>query len=131
MAIKPLFGKTYDIIGKALDIAKRQHSHISSNIANIETPGYRTREIDFKKTLKNAVESERGSELSCTDSRHFKSLDLGNMNYINSSRDGKPVDIDMEMSKLAENNLRYRSAVESLLRKFNLTKNTIITGGGQ
>jgi flagellar basal body rod protein FlgB len=38
-------------------------------------------------------------------------------------------DIDSEMTKLTENNLVYRTAVEALLRKMNLLKEVIRSGG--
>ena len=39
------------------------------------------------------------------------------------------INIDKEMTKLVENNLRYRSAAEILLRKINLLKEVIKEGG--
>jgi len=127
MPIKPLFGKTYSYIENSLDIAQRQHSFISSNIANIDTPGYKAREIDFKTTLKNAME---GSSifLSRTNDRHLGGV-ATEMGYVMSSRDREQMDLDVEMSKLSQNNLKYRMAVDALTRKLQKARAVFGSGG--
>ena len=54
---------------------------------------------------------------------------MGNVNYEIFETDSSGVDIDAEMSKLAENNLRYQTGVEALLRKFRGLKHAITEGG--
>ncbi|MBF0449173.1 MAG: flagellar basal body rod protein FlgB [Candidatus Magnetomorum sp.] len=127
MPIKSIFGKTYSYIEKSLDIAKQQQAFISSNIANMDTPGYTAREIDFKNTLKNAME---GSSvlLTRTNERHLGGAS-DEMGYIMSSRDHSPLDLDVEMSKLAQNNLKYRMAAEALIRKSAKAKAILGSGG--
>ena len=127
MPIKPLFGKTFSYIEKSLDISKKQQAYISSNIANIDTPGYTAREIDFKSTLKNAMEGSAIS-LTRTNDKHLGGAS-DEMNYIMSSRDHGPIDLDVEMSKLSQNNLKYRIAIESLLRRAAKAKSIIRSGG--
>ena len=125
MPIKSLFGRTFHAIETSLDIAKEQHGLITSNIANLDTPGYRAKEIDFKGALRDAMEGI-SVDLTRTDSRHFGS----EVYYPGSplSATGS-VDIDKEMSKLAENNLRYRTSVELLLGKLSKLKFAISEGG--
>jgi len=127
MPVKPIFGKTYSYIEKSLDIAKQQQAFISSNIANIDTPGYRAREIDFKTTLKNAMEGS-SALLTRTNDRHLSGVSDEN-GYVMSTRDHGQLDLDIEMSKLAQNNLKYRIAIESLIRKVTKMK-TILGSGG-
>jgi flagellar basal-body rod protein FlgB len=127
MPVKPIFGKTYSYLEKSLDIAKQQHAFISSNIANIDTPRYKAREVDFKTTLKNAME---GSSvfLTRTNERHIGGA-ADEMGYVMSTRDHGPIDLDIEMSKLAQNNLKYRMAVEALVRKATKMKSILGSGG--
>ena len=125
MPIKSLFGKTFHVIETSLDIAKKRHGLITGNIANLDTPGYRTKDIDFNDALKDALEGT-SVDLFRTDPRHFGS----SMSYPEPSSSGTDsVDIDKEMSKLAENNLRYRTGVEVLLRKLSKLKYAITEGG--
>ncbi len=128
MPIKSLFGKTYDIIEKSLDITKLRHGLIASNIANLDTPGYRAKEIDFDKALQGALE-KRSVHMTQTHPLHFGNTRSGELNFEISDAQQSRVDIDKEMSRLAENNLRYQTSIEALLRKFSMLKYTIAEGG--
>ncbi len=125
MPIKSLFGKTFDAIETSLDIANERHRIITSNIANLDTPDYRAKDIDFRSALKDALEGT-SVNLCRTNPRHFGSKisyaepPLGSTDSVN---------IDREMAKLAENNLRYRATVEVLLRKLSKLRFTITEGG--
>jgi flagellar basal-body rod protein FlgB len=116
MPIQPLFGKTYSYLANSLDITQRQQVFLSSNIANMDTPKYLGREIDFKKTLQNAMEGT-GAMLTRTHERHLGGA-TDELTYIMSTRDKGKIDIDVEMSKLAQNNLKHRMASEALIRNF-------------
>lgn len=125
MPIKSLFGKTFHAIEESLEITKERHGLITSNIAKLNTPGCRTKDIDFKHALKNAMEGT-SVDLFRTNPRHFSSM----VSYPEPPLSGiDSVNIDKEMSKLAENNLRYRASVEVLLRKLSKLKFAIAEGG--
>ena len=125
MPIRSLFGKTFHAIETSLDIAKERHGLITSNIANLDTPGYRAKDIDFTDALKDAMEGT-SVDLFRTNPYHFGSM----TSYPEPPLSGTAsVDIDKEMSKLAENNLRYRASVEVLLRKLSKLKFAITEGG--
>ena len=125
MPIKSLFGKTFEAIETSLDLTKKRHVLITSNIANLDTPGYRVKDIDFRDALKDALEGE-SADLLRTNPRHFDSVVS---HSTPSSSSAVSVNIDEEMSKLAENNLRYRATVEVLLRKLSKLKLAITEGG--
>ncbi len=125
MPVKSLFGKTFHAIERSLDITNKRHGLITSNIANLDTPGYKAKDIDFKGALKDALEGT-SVDLSRTNPGHFGSKVF----YTEPSSNGTgSVDIDKEMSKLAENNLRYRASVEVLLKKLSMLKFAITEGG--
>ncbi|NVL89807.1 MAG: flagellar basal body rod protein FlgB [Desulfobacterales bacterium] len=125
MPVKSLFGKTVHAIERSLDITNKRHGLITSNIANLDTPGYKAKDIDFKSALKDALEGT-SVDLSRTNPAHFGSKVF----YTEPSSNGTgSVDIDKEMSKLAENNLRHRASVEVLLRKLSKLKFAISEGG--
>jgi len=127
MPIKSLFGKTYHLVERSLDIAKVRHGVIASNVANLDTPGYRPKEINFDKALKDAQE-RNPVDLTRTHPLHFGAQG-GGPYEISYEEHGERVDIDQEMSRLAENNLRYQTDIEVLLRKFSMLKQGIIEGG--
>lgn len=125
MPIKSIFGNTFDAIERSLDITSERHGIIINNIANLDTPNCRPKDIDFKSVFKDALEGTSVS-LFRTNPRHFGS----EISYAERPLGGTDsVDIDREMSKLAENNLRYRASVEVLLRKLSKLKYAIIEGG--
>ncbi len=125
MPVKSLFGKTYEALERALDISKLRHGLIGSNIANMDTPGYRSKEIDFDRTLKDALE-KRSVDVTRTHPVHMGAVGSRYEIFVEKS---DWVDIDKEMSKLAENNLRYQTSAEVLLRKFTKLKDVIAEGG--
>ena len=50
-----------DLIGKALSVRAFYHKVISGNIANAQTPGYKEKEIDFRRGLDGAPAPRRDS----------------------------------------------------------------------
>jgi len=125
--------RIYRIIENVLGVYEKRHLLLTSNISNIDTPGYRGKDIDFRRTLEGILKSQSQEKLKTTNPRHISTasasgLDLimkeaGNWNGINY------VDIDQEMVKLTENNLLYRSTVEILLRKLSTLKEVLREGG--
>ena len=47
-----------DLLARYLDLTATRQSLITSNIANIDTPGYRTRDIDFHGELQRAIQGD-------------------------------------------------------------------------
>jgi flagellar basal-body rod protein FlgB len=122
---------TTRFLGKALNVSSKRQGLITSNVANIDTVGYRAKDIDFKKTLVQALDAQTTGKLVHTHPKHFRRSD--SIDISETARAGTPssetVDIDQEMARLAENNIQYRTSVEMLLRKMNMLRNTITDGG--
>lgn len=128
-----LFDGTYNLLGNALDISSRRHNLISSNIANIDTIGYKPTDLDFKSTLE-AVMSKPKNDMAVTHPKHIipgtqppdmngEGFDMANIYHLDS------VDIDREMESLVENNINYRTTAEMMIRKLTLLKHAISEGG--
>ncbi|GMQ79597.1 MAG: flagellar basal body rod protein FlgB [Thermodesulfobacteriota bacterium] len=134
MPDKLSLGKTFHALAKAISIAQQRNALISSNISNVDTPGYRAKDIDFKSELARALETNEKKDLTRTDPRHISMKINGDQMIETFEEQGEWngynwVDIDSEMTKLTENNLVYRTAVEALLRKMALLKVVIREGG--
>lgn len=93
------------------DLAVRQRA-ISDNIANVETPGYLARKVEFEDALREAVASGDPTEATPTTVR---SLDPTGVN-------GNNVSLDDETIALVETNLRYQLMVEAVNHKFGLLR---------
>ena len=125
MSNELLIDKTYAMLGKAMDVSARRHSLISGNIANMDTVGYEARDLDFQKTLEMEMTQGTGS-LDRTHDKHFKGRPGGRLDT--EIVDDAPVDLDREMTRLVENNIRYRSTVEMMMRKVSTLRDAIGEG---
>lgn len=138
MSDSRIYDKTYTMLTKSLDISARRHNLITGNISNMDTIGYKPVDLDFKSTLEKAME-ETPSELptmSMTNPKHFPGISdpepFSIKEYISESVDLNHLDsvnIDTEMDNLVQNNIKYRSTTEMLLRKMTLLKHSIQEGG--
>lgn len=135
MPDKLSFGKTFYALEKAISIAQQRNAVITSNISNLDTPGYKSKDINFKSELAKALETDHQKGLVRTNPRHISTQMNGEQMIEPYEEQGEWngynwANIDSEMTKLTENNLVYRTAVEALLRKMSLLKE-VIRGGGR
>jgi flagellar basal-body rod protein FlgB len=137
-----LFDTSFQTLEKAVGITQQRHGVIANNISNMDTPGFKAKDVDFKDALKSAMgDSPEGSAaLTRTDAHHMGTgIGPGGVNGLTSPVetfeekgifDGLNwVNMDSEMQKLTENKLVYRSAVEAMLRKISTIKEVIKEGG--
>lgn len=115
--MQTLFGKTFDLLAGMLDFRAARHKVIVSDIANLDTAGYRSQEIIFKEELAGATQNGQEMKLAITHKNHFPFSYREEKQY-EVRQTGDKVDIDKEMTSLAENNLMYNAAAELLARKF-------------
>ena len=90
---------------------------VASNIANADTPGYKTKDIDFEEELRRAA-AMPGTPAQISDV-------LG----LRVKPDGNNVDLDREARLLSENAIRFNVA-SNLLRSQIKSIRMAITGGG-
>lgn len=128
-----VFDNTAEFLSKAMDVSARRHRLISGNIANMDTLGYKPKDLDFKKTLQR--ELEKGPQgLTRTHPKHFDvGIDTGLSRRLGTTEGTEnypdPVNIDTEMTHLVENNIKYRTSIEMLLRKMGMLRQAITEGG--
>ena len=117
--------KTPLVLKKALDFQSERQLLISSNISNIDTPGYQAKDIDFKGALKAALGSGDDLALRSTHQEHIgpnKGVLRGLKAQPYSESDvsksnGNNVNIDKEMMKLAENQISYNATVQMMAKR--------------
>jgi len=130
-----IFNRVHQVIAKSLDISAKRHNLIASNIANMDTIGYEPSDLDFQKTLKRAMGDREPDYLEKTHSRHLSpgGQDSFSMNGDNSEEVDiyhlDSVNIDTEMMNLMENNIKYKTTTELLLRKMTMLNYSIDEGG--
>lgn len=123
--------KTLKALAASLNFRQMRQEIISSNIANAETPGYKTKRISFEEALARALDVDGQQSLDTDDDRHY---DVGSGGFNNLqpevyedpngvvSEDGNTVDRDKEMAMMAQNKVLYDASVQLLNKKLGLMK---------
>jgi flagellar basal-body rod protein FlgB len=120
--LSKLFDQTTGLLERSLDIRTPRQRILSSNIANSETPGYEAKDIPFEKILERSMNQYSLVPLKRTHTNHLpESMDT----EIMAETVPGGVNIDQEMAKLAENNMRFQAEVQALLKKFEALRTTI------
>jgi flagellar basal-body rod protein FlgB len=108
---------------RALQLESRRTELLAANLANADTPGFKSRDIDFKTALASAGHPGSGAlAMRVTDSRHQSAAPAaaGNdptLKYrvpLAPALDGNTVDAQLEQAAFAENAVRYQATLTLL-----------------
>jgi flagellar basal-body rod protein FlgB len=94
-----LFDSTHHALVAALRGSHARQKALADNIANVDTPGYRRKDVDFQSALRTAVAGEADADTLAFSPQADGSAPV--------RIDGNSVDIDSEMAASAENALTY------------------------
>ena len=106
------------MLERFLDLTTYRQNLITSNIANVDTPGYRTRDIDFRHEFQQAMNNMDASS-------HPVAREVGGLLE---RPDGNNVSIDRESLLLAENQIQFRVGVELIKKEFGMLSMAINEG---
>lgn len=123
-----IFDKTLKMIEDRLSLNSMNQKLISSNLANINTPGYKAKELSFEKTLRESLE-EQVLHMVRSNGRHLAPDDPQQAMETQEVVESGPVDLDTEMVALTKNSIEYQHMVGLLNKKFTLLKTAIVEGG--
>jgi flagellar basal-body rod protein FlgB len=114
-----------------LNMASARHKLIAGNLANISTPGYRSKDIDFHGELNKVVNEKGHLKGKLTHPAHLpvgRSQLKGPDIIVNKSRFSNGinnVDADAEIANLAQNQIYYSIGARLLASKFQGLRNAI------
>ncbi len=113
-----------DVLDRALDASSLRETVITNNLANVDTPGYKRREVDFESLLRQELDKIKWNSLD----QKMEDVDLSHLNagvhydmqaYGYDYRlDGNNVDVDVENVELASEQLRYQLISDSVTQEF-------------
>jgi flagellar basal-body rod protein FlgB len=83
-------------IERYMNIVSTRQKLVAANIANADTPGYQTKDIDFRAELENQVSNSTPNVVEVPG--------------LKTKNDGNNVNVDREAKLLAENALRFSVA---------------------
>ncbi|MBX3119380.1 MAG: flagellar basal body rod protein FlgB [Fimbriimonadaceae bacterium] len=118
-----LFGPHIDNLSDALHKASERHGLLAENLANVNTPGYKRKDMDFNIVLKGEQK-----KLLLADN------DLHSRRFVNGAEnasvrvDGSSVDLEKEVMSIAETELRYQALTDFTNRYFSGLRNVIREG---
>lgn len=120
-----LFSKTIDTLGSLLSFRSERHKVLTSNLVNIDTPGYRPKDVVFKKELDDALGDGLKVTPVKTHGTHMGTVSGSGKIEMGIVDAGEQVSLDREMINLAENHLMYNMTVELLARKLKGLKSVL------
>ena len=97
-----------------MDLLSARQKVVASNIANADTPGYKTKDLNFQSDLQAALASGMP-----------QAVEVGGLPVKN---DGNDVSLDRESRLLAENDLRFSLASILMRSQIQSVKNAISEG---
>lgn len=109
-----------NVLQQAADASWLRNTIISNNIANVDTPNYKRKDVQFETYL---IEQMAGGD---TMDHYVDNIDLSTLEgtiYTDHSNlsyrlDGNNVDIDTENVELAKNQIKYNVMTDAISQEF-------------
>lgn len=121
-----------NILDKAADAANLRNELLTNNIANVSTPNYKRKDLDFESVLQGELAGEKNlSKAVKKANQNLETLDAqvytdnASLSY---RLDGNNVDINTEEARLAENQIKYHALVDLMNQEF-ARYNTVLSSG--
>lgn len=142
--MKPLFdSSTISLLEKVAIFGERRHEVLAGNVANINTPNYRMRDLPvdaFQHALKKAVEQQRQTEAAATSSggpaeqapesmnklfprQLFETVKAAPENI--TFQDANNRSIEQQMMELTKNNMMQNFAIELMRAQYGMLQTAI------
>ncbi len=121
--------RTINMFQDGLNGAGKRHEVISNNLANINTPGYKRRDVSFEKQL---AQKYLGDEMDEQEFGFKKELDsdrirpsVFEVDNTSMRNDKNNVDPDRESAKMAKNSMYYTGLARLMRQQFSMLQSTI------
>jgi flagellar basal-body rod protein FlgB len=118
-----IFSHQLDDLGKALTRTSQRQSLLTTNLANVNVPGYKRQDIDFHAALESEMGGLTQAQLDQKDAQAQAASD-----QVSLRPDGNNVDIEKEVTGIAETDLRYQALTTMATQYFSALKNVIREG---
>ena len=112
-----MFGNTMPMSAKSLDFLWTKQKVISNNIANVDTPGFKSKYVTFEDAFRSRLEaaSHSGEKEAMPRAINNAGWVVHNTNDETARADGNNVQLDVEMMEMTRTALQY----QYLLNSFN------------
>ena len=126
-------GTTIPALGEVLNFAQARHTVLTGNVANVNTPGYRLRDLsqtEFQQKLKHAIAESQKSAAPLSpgvaysrpgDSMRQVRTSLENLIY----HDDTNIDLEKQVAEMTKNHLLHNFALTVMTDQFQLLQTAI------
>jgi flagellar basal-body rod protein FlgB len=128
---------TAPLLEQVVNFTEARHGVLAGNIANLDTPGYKTRDLSpqlFQEQLKDALEAQRQSpgqtslgETSATGSRgKYEQLAKVNDSLTGMLRhDDNNASLEQQVTQISKNQAQHNLAINLMAQQFRLLRTAI------
>src|SRR3982074_2262216 len=96
-----------DALGQYLDLTSKQMQLTAGNMANVDTPGYKTQGFDFEQEFARQLNNSGGAQVTAQD-----------VDGLVARPDGNNVSMDREGMQLAKTQLKFKLGIQLLKSEF-------------
>lgn len=100
-----------DALNRYLDLTSEQMKLTANNMANVDTPGYKTEGFNFEQQFMQEMNSSAGTDFGAK-------APVEDVDGLVSRPDGNNVSMDREGMQMAQSQLQFRMGVELLKQQF-------------
>ena len=116
-----------NVLDKAADASWVRNEVIANNIANVDTPGFKRKDVVFESYLQQSLSGkgsfdEKVRDINLSGIKPSVYTDYAQLSY---RYDDNNVDISTEAANLAENQIRYYTLLESMSQEFSRIKTAL------
>ncbi|MCJ2165916.1 MULTISPECIES: flagellar basal body rod protein FlgB [unclassified Pseudodesulfovibrio] len=136
--MRQLFESQLDVTAKVMDLRLQRQNIVTGNIANVNTPGYKARRLEFEEKMQDALNQNALGKMTRTAPSHlpstfdptgfageglqdFKAREIYGQDSVN---------LDKEMATNAKNTMMY-NALASVIKKSFDGMNKVIQEGSK
>ena len=109
----------FDLLSRLMDAAATRQKVIGANIANVNTPGFKRKEVSFEQQLAELLDGGNLEGIEKLDPTIKSTMGL------KTREDGNNVDIDMEMGALGKNTVLFETYAQLMASKVGMMRSAI------
>lgn len=118
-----------NVLNKAADASWKREMVLTNNIANVDTPNFKRKDVDFESVLKQELGRSKyltlDGKVSDLHMNHLVARTYTDYSGFAYRLDGNNVDIDNEEVELASEQLRYLGLTDSLTQEISRFKSVM------
>jgi flagellar basal-body rod protein FlgB len=135
--MKTIFEPHESLAEKVLDMQLMRQNVVASNMANMTTPNYKARRLEFEENLQAALNLDARGKMTRSDEKHIPAVfhpetfgpDMEKDLAYRVIHGDDNVDLDKEMAVMAKNTMRYNALTTVVKKGFDGLRDVIADGG--